>query len=318
MRKQHNLRRIEKSILGLILVAMLITFGGCSPNFFSGAQGVSSQVTETPKGTETVQDSVSDQTSKPSNVSDALLSVYFFQAGKADAILIRTSSSAVLIDCGLKGYGKTILNYLKQNNISSIDFLIITHFDKDHVGGAAKVINKISVGRVLQNDCMKDSEECENYLKALNKAGIEAETVTEKLSFELDGVSFTVEPHYLEYTEKTSNNDSLIVSVKAGETDLLFTGDIETARIVDFISDNKETYEFLKIPHHGKEEPLIGELLESVKPVYAVITSSDDDPESEKVMSAIYDAEAEVFLTRVDPVMLNTDGSSIDIHYVDP
>ena len=206
----------------------------------------------------------------------------------------------------------------KYKKTDTVDCLIISHFDKDHVGGAAKVINKLSVDRILQNDLMKDSKECENYLEAVDKAGIVPETVTEDISFTYDGVSFEVSPARAEYTEKTSNNRSLVVSVTTGETDMLFAGDMETDRIADFVSDNKRTYEFLKVPHHGKEEPMMKELLASVQPEYAVITSSDDDPESEQVMSDIYDAGAEVLLTRVDPVILTTDGSDLKINYVNP
>ena len=297
---------IRKIICIATIIAMAVN-PGCGYGKPASGQAADTAVTETAAD-------VTDGT----GAEAAELSVYFFQAGKADAILLSTAEHTILIDCGLKGYGKTVVNYLKQRRIDTVDCLIISHFDKDHVGGAAKVINKLSVGRILQNDFMKDSKECENYLKAVDKAEIVPETVTEAISFTYDGVSFDVSPARAEYPEKTSNNRSLVVSVTTGETDLLFAGDIETDRIADYVSDNKRTYEFLKVPHHGKEEPAMKELLTSVQPGYAVITSSDDDPESEQVMSDIYDAGAEVFLTRVDPVMLTTDGSDLKVYYVNP
>ena len=297
---------IRKIICMATIIAMAVN-PGCGYGKPASGQAAATAVTETAAD-------VTDVT----GAEAAELSVYFFQAGKADAILLSTAEHTILIDCGLKGYGKTVVNYLKQRRIDTVDCLIISHFDKDHVGGAAKVINKLSVDRILQNDFMKDSKECGNYLKAVDKAEIVPETVTEDISFTYDGVSFEVSPARAEYPEKTSNNRSLVVSVTTGETDLLFAGDIETDRIADFVSDNKRIYEFLKVPHHGKEEPAMKELLTSVQPGYAVITSSDDDPESEQVMSDIYDAGAEVFLTRVDPVMLTTDGSDLKVYYVNP
>ena len=92
------------------------------------------------------------------------LDVYFFAAGKADAILLTTEKSAVLIDCGEKGFGQTILEKLSEKKIDRIDYLIVTHFDQDHVGGAAKVINNFPIGTVLQSNCPKDSEEYEKYV----------------------------------------------------------------------------------------------------------------------------------------------------------
>ena len=303
---RYRIKMIRKIICMATIIAMAVN-PGCGYGKPASGQAAATAVTETAAD-------VTDVT----GAEAAELSVYFFQAGKADAILLSTAEHTILIDCGLKGYGKTVVNYLKQRRIDTVDCLIISHFDKDHVGGAAKVINKLSVDRILQNDFMKDSKECGNYLKAVDKAEIVPETVTEDISFTYDGVSFEVSPARAEYPEKTSNNRSLVVSVTTGETDLLFAGDIETDRIADFVSDNKRIYEFLKVPHHGKEEPAMKELLTSVQPGYAVITSSDDDPESEQVMSDIYDAGAEVFLTRVDPVMLTTDGSDLKVYYVNP
>ena len=94
------------------------------------------------------------------------LRVYCFSAGKADAMLLYTDNSAVLIDTGRKGFGKEILAYLEAEGISSLDKMIITHFDKDHVGGAAKLLHNIPIGEVLQSNYPKESEEYESGIVA--------------------------------------------------------------------------------------------------------------------------------------------------------
>ena len=160
------------------------------------------------------------------------LEVCCFQAGKADALLLTTENHTVLIDCGVKGYGQTILDELAARGIDRIDYLIITHFDQDHVGGAAKVINNIEVGTALQSNCPKDSTEHEKYVKALNTAGIEPVTVTNVYEFVLDGVLFSVDPpRKSSYSEDDSNNSSLIVTVRNGDNVLLFMGDAQTERL---------------------------------------------------------------------------------------
>ncbi len=137
------------------------------------------------------------------------LEVYCFSAGKADAFLLTTAESAVLIDAGERGFGREILAYLEEKGVEKLDCLIVTHFDQDHVGGAAKVLNSIPVAQVLQSDHPKDSTEYEKYVKALGSAGLEAVTVTETLSFTLDGVRYTVDPpRQADYREDDSNNSS--------------------------------------------------------------------------------------------------------------
>ena len=142
----------------------------------------------------------------PASAEGSDLEVHFFDAGAADAILLTTENSAVLIDTGEKGFGKTILAYLEEKRIEQIDYLIITHFDKDHVGGAAKVLNSIPVGKVLQSNQPKDSDEYENYVEALVNAGVNPVTVRETYVFTVDGVSYTVDPpRQTEYDAKRSH-----------------------------------------------------------------------------------------------------------------
>ena len=129
------------------------------------------------------------------------------------------------------------LDYMKEQGISGLDCLILTHFDKDHVGGAAKVLKSVPVSRVLQSNSPRDSKEMEKYLKALDLTGMEAETVRETLSFSLGDAEFTVYPPQKETYEKDpSNNSSLVTTVRFGDTSFLFTGDAESARLAEVVA----------------------------------------------------------------------------------
>ncbi|MCR5826556.1 MAG: MBL fold metallo-hydrolase [Oscillospiraceae bacterium] len=246
--------------------------------------------------------------------SAADLTVHFFDAGKADATLLTTADGAVLIDAGEKGFGKTILAYLEEQGIERLDYLIVTHFDQDHVGGAAKVINNLAVGTVLQSNCPKDSEEYEKYCKALSNAGLEALTVRENVTFTLGGATVTVEPpRQTDYSEDESNNSSLIVTVENGTDSFLFLGDAQSERLAEFLSSERAACDVLKVAHHGQDEPLLSELLAVTKPAYAVITSSDEEPESAAVVEALEQCGASVLLTREGAVTMHSTGDGITL-----
>ncbi len=245
------------------------------------------------------------------------LEVYFFQAGKADAILLTTENHTVLIDCGLKGFGSTILDYLEDKGIEKIDTIIITHFDKDHVGGAAKVINNIEVGEVLQSNCPKDSDEYDNYINALAAAGLDAKTVTREIQFTYDGITFNVNPPASDdYDEDESNNSSLIVTVTCGENTLLFMGDAQTERLKEYLAGKTADCDIIKIPHHGGEDELMDELIERTSPDYAVITCSDDEPDTSDTENILSDASVTIFKTSVAPVYVKCTENSLSIEYV--
>ena len=246
------------------------------------------------------------------------LEIYCFQAGKADAFLLTTGSSAVLIDTGETKLGSELLSHLAEAGIDRLDCLLITHFDKDHVGGAAAVLAGIPVDRVLQSNCPKDSDEYAAYTAALAEAGLSPVTVTETYAFTLDGVCYTVDPPRKDdYEDSDSNNSSLIVTVENGKNRLLFSGDAETERLAEFIAYSGRSCDFLKVPYHGHAQEGLAELIASVKPAVAVITSSEKEPEDEETLELLEEAGAEVYLTRVAPVRIVSDGETITAEYAE-
>ena len=246
------------------------------------------------------------------------LTIYSFNAGNADAHLIYNDEWAVLIDCGEKGFGKTILSYMEENNIAKIDYMIITHFDKDHVGGAAKVLKNCEVGSVLQSNFPKESDEYDNYLEALEIAQKTAETVRERYSFTLGDAEFTVDPPQQEvYENDDSNNSSLITEVTLGEVNMLFTGDAEDDRLEEYTSSVNKVYKYVKVPHHGRWQDSNTDFADKVKAEIAVITSSDEEPEDEETVKAFEDNGAEVFTTRNGAVRAKCDGKNIAAEYVE-
>lgn len=247
----------------------------------------------------------------PADEEPAALTVRAFAAGAADAFLLTTDGSAVLIDCGEKGFGKQITACLEELGIGRLDALIVTHFDKDHVGGAAKVISSVPIDRVLQSNYPKDSKPYRKYLEALEEAGLTAETVREELSFTLDGVLYEIDPPAETYSEDESNNSSLIVSVTNGGDELLFMGDAEDARIAGFLRDHQGGWDFLKVPHHGRAGDMTAALIAAVRPAVAVITSSEEEPEDAEVLALLKKAGAEVYLTREAPVIVESGGSGV-------
>lgn len=64
------------------------------------------------------------------------MTVLYLDVGKADCTILTDGAHTVLIDCAEADDGETLLSVLKENRISQIDLLIVTHFDKDHIGGA--------------------------------------------------------------------------------------------------------------------------------------------------------------------------------------
>lgn len=249
---------------------------------------------------------------------DVHLQVYFFSCGKADAMLLTTEHGAVLIDAGEKGFGKEILAYCRDKGVYSLDYMILSHFDKDHIGGAPRVLQGLPVKQLLQPDGPGEGSAWENYADALKELRVEPVTVREDLSFTLDGVRFTVNPPgKSSYADSAANNVSLIVSVECGDRRLLFTGDAENLRLEEWMNAHRERCDFIKMPHHGAWHRALDAFLVQTQPSYALITCSDAEPEEAKTLRKLERLDIQTFLTRRGPVLLDCDGSSIHIRYAE-
>ena len=213
---------------------------------------------------------------KAKEQTEASLTVTFLEVGKADAIVIKTAQHAVVIDCGEKGDGKKVVAELEEKGVTTVDKLIITHYDKDHVGGAAKVIKSFDVGEVYAPDYEEQSDEMDKFSAALSGKGMAPTLLTEDTSFEYDGVSFEVlAPKKTFYGEDDDNDFSLVTKVTHGENVLLFTGDAMEQRLDEIMDIG--TCTFLKIPYHGRKLSNLGEFLDAVEPKCAVACTSQSE-----------------------------------------
>lgn len=252
------------------------------------------------------------------NIEADQLSVKFFNAGKADAILLYTDESAVLIDTGLDGFAPYILHALNELDIQTLDTLILTHFDKDHIGSADEILESVDVGRVLVSDWSKDSNEYADLMAALETAGIESEVVfgDDQVSFMLDGAEYTVDgPDASDYDKDDSNNSSLIVTVQYGQTSFLLMGDAQNERIKEFLSQDSSEYDVLKVPYHGNYQKQLKNLIPSADPEYAVITCSASEGGEAKTLDLLEEYDVEVFLTSEGNVSIVSDGKNITASY---
>ena len=82
--------------------------------------------------------------------AEAAVKVTFFDVGKGDAVLIETANHCMMIDSGYDDTAEVILDYLKERETDRLDYLLLSHFDKDHVGGADRILEEVETGTVLQ------------------------------------------------------------------------------------------------------------------------------------------------------------------------
>ena len=233
------------------------------------------------------------------------VAVSAIRVGKADAILLKTERSAVLIDTGSYAQRETVAQFLEDAGITRLDALIITHFDRDHVGGAQYLIRRFEIGAVYQPDTAEDSDEYEAYVSALSAADILPVTLSEDTVFSIDGVDYTVLTAHGETYEKESNDRSLVVRAVCAGRKLLFCGDIEGQRIRELLESGYDlSCDLIKLPHHGRYDESLPALIAACAPEAALICTSEERPPDEQTLGVLSDAGCRVYTTVEDHVHL--------------
>lgn len=244
-----------------------------------------------------------------------LLKMTFLDTGKSDCIVIEAGESVVVNDTADADDAAAICAYLDERGTTRIEYVILSHFDKDHIGSAADLLYRYEVGCVLMPDYEEDSKEYAALMRAIEETDTAYEQLQKDVSFSVEGVSFYVDaPHESGY--ENDNNYSLITCVMNGENRFLLMGDAKKIRTEEFLSSAaaKEQYDLIKMPHHGNYTKNLETLFETAKPRYAVLTA---DPErlrvEEETVALINAYRCEVYYTDEGVVTAVSDGESVSV-----
>lgn len=243
--------------------------------------------------------------------------VEFLKVGQADSMILKTQNKCVIIDCGEKDDGDKIIKALEEMNIDKIDYLFITHFDKDHVGGAPELFDYTVPDKIIEADYTGDGKSYSSYIEYADNNLISDRRIQlkEKMSITIDDVLLTAYPaEKREYSDGNDNNHSIVITAKHGDNTFLFAGDSQEERLKELEGQiGSLRCNLVKMPHHGRYCDYTGQFLKSAAPEYAVITSSKKNPAEDKTLEALKNINCKVYQTFEGNVWAVSNGTSIDI-----
>ena len=202
-----------------------------------------------------------------------LLQVIFLDVGQADSILLKTGDHAMLIDAGNTGQDKLMLDYLAEYGVTKLDYLVATHPHADHIGSMTAVVKAMdSIGEVVMPDKPHTTATYKNLIKAIDERNIPINIAEVGQVFNMGEANIQVLAPKDVKTDDL-NEVSVVLRVTFGETVFLFTGDAdknsENAQLTSGLSLKADV---LKVGHHGSKTGSTQKYLDTVAPVYAVIS----------------------------------------------
>ncbi len=310
--------KLIRSLLACILVLSMLLLVSCSEDNTVNSTENSTAENNTSSSSENISESANGSSSDNNVENDGNyadegeLKLRIFKMGKSDAYLFRTSSKTILIDCGDVDDAQEILDYFTEKSIEKIDYLLLTHFDKKSVGGAATLVSTLDIGIIYEPDYEKSNTAYLEYASALSQKGITAKKTNSVITFEVDGTSFIITPCEKSYYADDDNYCSTI-SVKHGDNSFLFVGDAKSERIDEIIKQENIQHDFLMIPDNGLLNSKTADLVNSVNPTYAAITCSDKNPASTDVLQILSSKGINTYLTTNGSIRITSNGSEITI-----
>ncbi|MDR1774083.1 MAG: MBL fold metallo-hydrolase [Clostridioides sp.] len=213
---------------------------------------------------------------------ECLLVIDIIDVGQGDSILIQTPNNKnILVDGGDENSDRTVESYLRKKHIRTIDKIIVSHPDSDHIGGIDNVIEDFNVKSVymsrqskeyIQKENATTDSSYSNLIKACNNKKI-------KINFLKKGDKLKIEDELnIQILSPTAISDepnlnSIVFYMNYKDKKFLFTGDAEKENEEEILNTYKlEDIDFLKVGHHGSKTSSSEEFIEKLTPDISVIS----------------------------------------------
>ncbi len=248
------------------------------------------------------------------------LKITFFDCGLGDLFLVETpDNESILIDSGppdftYKNFEKSAYPYLKNNGISTLDWVIITHAHNDHYGGLDFVLQELKIKNLVVTDEFQTRTIWKTFEDKIEQEKCEIITINDTTHLPLKTVKFKILHPNETFFDKNINNMSIVARMDYFDFSVLFTGDLEKAGEKHLLLYYFEflNCDFLKIGHHGSKTSSSMDFINAVTPEYGCISTSLENRFNfpHEVTLEKYDfLGSNLFTTGIDgAIQITTDG----------
>jgi beta-lactamase superfamily II metal-dependent hydrolase len=262
------LKKIQIKVLKqtrLLLLLLLLTTG-CSGSLAETMGGSVAEIEDSDHNKQ-------NEGATPAVTSGDDLSVEFLDVGQGSATLVKHKDAYLLIDGGDREYSSFVVSYLKKQGIKKLDYVIVSHYDADHLNGIVGVLNAIPTKQIVAADYETDTKLYQSYLSVVKEKEIPVTfpQLKDEIIWGETSISI-VGPIGYEYSD--SNSNSLGIKLVYGDTSFLICGDATSETEADMLNAAVDLdSDVFAANHHGSKYSNSEEFLAAVSPESIVISS---------------------------------------------
>ncbi|EGT4909928.1 MBL fold metallo-hydrolase [Clostridioides difficile] len=250
----------------------------------------------------------------------SLLSIHMIDVGQGDSILVQTPTNKnILIDGGDEDSENIIISYLRQKRIKTIDIIIATHPDSDHIGSLDNVIKKFNVNSIYMPEQSTDSEAYQNLINSCTDKNLSIQYLYKNDVLNIDNNIniYVLSPSYI---QEESNLNSIVFKLTFNDNSFLFMGDAEEENEKEILHSFKlNNINFIKIGHHGSNSSSSLEFIKKISPDIAAISCGYKNQYGHphrKVIDNLKQNHVSIYRTdRIGDIVFYSDGEIIFTKY---
>lgn len=328
----HTSGKMKKRKVMCLILTVILILAGCGSNSAFSAYTTKNETHSTASQPETEPESEpesepdshaesrpdaasasSDSTNAASGTGE--MTVHFMDVGEGDSTLIESQGHFLLMDGGDRDHSSFVVAYLKKQGVSTLDYVIASHFDDDHISGIVGALHVFTVSAMLEPGYTGTTSIYQSLKNIETQKGIVPIVPNVGDNYSMGNISFTVAGP-INYTHDEENDNSLCVLVTCGNNRFLFTGDAQETSEKEICGTGISlSADVLEAGHHGSRTSNSGELLNAVSPEYMVLSCGKDNSyglPDQDVIERIRDKGISLFRTDEQGTILAvSDGTNI-------
>ncbi|UGB30508.1 MBL fold metallo-hydrolase [Metabacillus sp. B2-18] len=247
-----------------------------------------------------------------------LFEAHFIDVGQGDSTLLVTpNGKTVLIDGGKESEADQLVQHLTDLGIQTIDLMVATHPDADHIGGLVPVLEQFEVKKVVDSGKSHTTQTYMDYLALIDQKNIPFEIAKEGSFLNVDSAVTIEVLNALEESSDT-NDSSVVLKVSYDESDFLLTGDADAEIEAEMMAEGYNLdSEVLKVGHHGSDTSTSQAFLEAVDPIIAAVSVGDNSygHPAPSVMDRLTSYGVELYTTlQSGDIIMTSDGQEITVY----
>lgn len=258
------------------------------------------------------------ESTEESEKKEKSFSMKVLDVGQGLCILIECDGHWMIYDGGGHASSSYVVSTLKKNSIETLDYMIVSHYDEDHISGLVGVMNTTPIKQIICPDYVTDSEIYDSFINKQKGNNIPSESPTAGQDYFLGSAQIQIlSPENFEWPD--DNNNSIAIRIIYGEFSCIITGDAEyEAEKVMLDSNLTLDSDVYVAGHHGSSTSSSEEFVNAISPKYALISVGENSygHPTEEALSILEDHNCIILRTDLNgTITVTVDQNFLDVDY---